>query len=221
VTGANQGLGLETARQLGRQGYRILVGARAGDCEPAAAALRDERIDATPLELDVTAPDPEALHALEVDVLVNNAGILPEAELPSTSVFDVPAEMVARTFDTNTLGAFRVSQAIVPGMRMRGFGRVVNVSSSMGQLAEMRAQFPAYRLSKTALNAFTRVLAHELEETNVLVNAVCPGWVRTELGGPKARLSVEEGADTIVWAATLPDGGPSGRFFRKRKEIPW
>jgi NAD(P)-dependent dehydrogenase (short-subunit alcohol dehydrogenase family) len=106
-------------------------------------------------------------------------------------------------------------------MRERGFGRVVNVSSGMGQLSDMNGGSPAYRLSKTALNALTRILADELRGTNVLVNSVCPGWVRTDMGGPHARLSVEDGADTIVWAATLPEGGPSGGFFRKREAIPW
>jgi NAD(P)-dependent dehydrogenase (short-subunit alcohol dehydrogenase family) len=222
VTGANRGLGLETARRLGLEGYRVVLGARdAARGEAAAGELRAQGIDASVLELEVTAPDAAALAAVEADVLVNNAGIIPEAGLASRSVFDVAPEVVLRGFENNTLGAYRVAQAVVPGMRERGFGRIVNVSSGMGQLTDMNGGSPAYRLSKTALNALTRILADELRSTNVLVNSVCPGWVRTDMGGPHARLSVEDGADTIVWAATLPDGGPSGGFFRKREAIPW
>jgi NAD(P)-dependent dehydrogenase (short-subunit alcohol dehydrogenase family) len=222
VTGANRGLGLETARRLGLEGYRVVLGARdRGKGEAAAEELRAAGVDASALELDVTAPDTAALAAVEADVLVNNAGIIPESGLPSRSFFDVPPEVVLRGFENNTLGAYRVAQAVVPGMRERGFGRVVNVSSGMGQLSDMNGGSPAYRLSKTALNALTRILADELRGTNVLVNSVCPGWVRTDMGGPHARLPVEEGADTIVWAATLPDGGPTGGFFRKREAIPW
>jgi NAD(P)-dependent dehydrogenase (short-subunit alcohol dehydrogenase family) len=222
VTGANRGLGLETARRLGLEGYRVVLGARdTARGEAAAGELRAQGIDAAALELDVTAPDAAALAAVEADVLVNNAGIIPEAGLASRSVFDVAPEVVLHGFENNTLGAYRVAQAVVPGMRERGFGRVVNVSSGMGQLSDMNGGSPAYRLSKTALNALTRILADELRGTNVLVNSVCPGWVRTDMGGPHARLSVEDGADTIVWAATLPEGGPSGGFFRKREAIPW
>jgi NAD(P)-dependent dehydrogenase (short-subunit alcohol dehydrogenase family) len=222
VTGANRGLGLETARRLGLEGYRVVLGARdAAKGEAAAAELRAAGIDASALELDVTAPDVAALAALEADVLVNNAGIIPESGLASRSFFDVPPDVVLGGFENNTLGAYRVTQAVVPGMRERGFGRVVNVSSGMGQLSDMNGGSPAYRLSKTALNALTRIVADEVEGENILVNSVCPGWVRTDMGGPHARLSVEDGADTIVWAATLPDGGPTGGFFRKREAIPW
>jgi NAD(P)-dependent dehydrogenase (short-subunit alcohol dehydrogenase family) len=121
--------------------------------------------------------------------------------------------------ETNTLGVVQVCQTLIP--LMDGRGRVVNVSSGMGQLSEMNGCCPGYRLSKTALNAVTRILADELRETGLKVNSVCPGWVRTEMGGPEATLSVEEGARGIVWAATLPDDGPSGGFFRRGEPIAW
>ena len=124
-----------------------------------------------------------------------------------------------RTFETNTLGPLMVSQALIP--LMQGSGRVVNVSSGMGQLAEMNGGYPGYRLSKAALNALTRILADELEDTSVKVNSVCPGWVKTDMGGPDAPRTPEQGVQTIVWLATLPDDGPTGGFFRDKQPIPW
>jgi NAD(P)-dependent dehydrogenase (short-subunit alcohol dehydrogenase family) len=221
VTGANRGLGLETARQLGDRGYRVLAGARTrGKAEEAARQLGG---DAEPVELDVlNAEHVERVASLgPVDVLVNNAGIVPEAGLGSTSAFDVPAEVVLHGLENNTLSAYRLIQLLAPAMRERGYGRIVNVSSGMGQLSDMFGGHPGYRLSKTALNAVTRIFAFELRDTNVLVNSVCPGSVRTDMGGANARLTVEEGVDTIVWLATLPDGGPSGGFFRRREPIAW
>jgi NAD(P)-dependent dehydrogenase (short-subunit alcohol dehydrogenase family) len=230
VTGANRGLGFETSRQLGRLGYSILLAGRdEAEARQAAVRLRGEGLDVTPLQLDVTDDASAArLGQLgQVDALVNNAGIVPEsptgatADAELTSVLEVPADLVRRGFETNTLGAYRVCQAIVPTMLRQGRGRIVNVSTGMAQLADMNGRYPGYRLSKTALNALTRILADELAGRNILVNSVCPGWVRTDMGGPNARLSVEEGVETIVWAATLPDGGPSGGFFRYRKPIAW
>ena len=127
--------------------------------------------------------------------------------------------IVRRTFETNTLGPLMVSQALIP--LMQGSGRVVNVSSGMGQLAEMNGGYPGYRLSKAALNALTRILADELKGTGVKVNSVCPGWVRTDMGGADAPRTPKQGAETIVWLATLPDDGPTGGFFRDKQPIPW
>jgi len=159
----------------------------------------------------------------KLDILINNAGISKDGQgtrsASVASVFRVPPQIVREIVDTNAIGAFIVSRALVP--LMRGEGRVVNVSSGMGQLAEMNGGWPGYRMSKAALNALTRILADELKDTNVKVNSVCPGWVRTDLGGSGASRSIEQGVDTIVWLATLPPDGPSGGFFRDRKPIAW
>jgi NAD(P)-dependent dehydrogenase (short-subunit alcohol dehydrogenase family) len=231
VTGANRGLGLETARQLARLGYRVLLAARdLGKAEAAARRLREEGLDVLPFELDVSS-DASCTRLTEigaVDALVNNAGVMLESDenplaagLLSQSALDVAPGLLRETLETNTLGAYRVIQALAPGMRERGYGRIVNVSSGLGQLNDMGGGYPAYRVSKTALNALTRIFAAELGGTGVLVNSVCPGWVKTDMGGPGARLSPEEGVRTIVWAATLPDDGPTGGFFRNLNPIPW
>jgi len=153
-----------------------------------------------------------------IDVLVNNAAIL-LAE--NAGVLDIAGDDFRATFETNVLGAIVVSQAFVPSMIKRRYGRIVNVSSTAGQLASMDTYAPAYSISKTALNAFSRQLAASCEGTGVLVNAASPGWVRTDMGGESAPRAVEEGADTIVWLATPPPGGPSGGFFSDRRQIEW
>lgn len=231
VTGANRGLGLETCRQLGARGYRVILTSRDPQQGRAAAeGLHQTGLDVSCHALDVG--DGASVHALadyirndfgRLDVLVNNAGILidgKESEMQgASSVFQAEIETLRRTLETNTFGPLRLCQQLIP--LMQGRGRVVNVSSGMGQLSEMNGGYPGYRLSKVALNALTRIFADELQGTQVKVNSVCPGWVRTALGGPEAERSVEEGADTIVWLATLPDDGPSGGFFRDRQVIPW
>jgi NAD(P)-dependent dehydrogenase (short-subunit alcohol dehydrogenase family) len=222
---------LETARQLGRSGYHVVLAARdLGKAEAAARALRGEQLDVVPFGLDVTNNSScERLRRLgTIDALVNNAGVMTESDenplaagLLSRSALDVAPELLREAFDTNTLGAYRVIQAVAPGMRERGYGRIVNVSSGLGQLNDMGGGYPAYRVSKTGLNALTRIFAAELRERGVLVNSVCPGWVKTDMGGPQARLAPEEGVRTIVWAATLPGDGPTGGFFRNLAPIPW
>jgi NAD(P)-dependent dehydrogenase (short-subunit alcohol dehydrogenase family) len=158
-----------------------------------------------------------------LDVLVNNAGVYLDGNRSGepSSAFDAKIETVRATVETNTYGPFQLCQALIPIMRKNNYGRVVNVSSGMGQLSAMGGGWPGYRISKTALNAVTRIFAEELKGTNILVNSVCPGWVRTDMGGPQATRTVEQGAETIVWLATLPDGGPTGGFFRDKQEIPW
>jgi len=159
------------------------------------------------------------------DILVNNAGVLLEphgfAVPEDASALVVDPEIVAATYACNALAPLRLIQAIVPLMRDNGWGRIVNVSSGMGQLADMGGCWPGYRMSKAALNALTRLTARELEGSPIKVNAVCPGWCRTEMGGQDATRSADEGAQGIVWAALLPDDGPSGGFFRDGKPIDW
>ena len=229
VTGAYRGLGVETARQLADKGYTVVITARR---EAEGTRARDELVsagyDACFHLLDVTDASSIALLAEFIrdeygtlQVLVNNAGIFPDAA-PGTeeaSIFQTELELVRTGLETNALAPLRLCQVLIP--LMHGQGRVVNVSSGMGQLSEMNGCCPAYRLSKTALNAITRIFADELRQTNVKINSVCPGWVRTDMGGPDAALSVEEGAQGIVWAATLSDDGPSGGFFRHGEPIDW
>jgi NAD(P)-dependent dehydrogenase (short-subunit alcohol dehydrogenase family) len=153
-----------------------------------------------------------------VDILVNNAAVLVSE---SGDVLSISSDDYRQTFDTNVFGVIDVCRAFVPDMARAGYGRVVNVSSGAGQLAAMTTYAPAYSMSKAALNAFTRLLAHTYRDEGVLANAVDPGWVRTDMGGPSAPRSPEEGADTIVWLAMLRDDGPTGGFFRDRRQIAW
>jgi NAD(P)-dependent dehydrogenase (short-subunit alcohol dehydrogenase family) len=226
VTGANRGIGLEIARQLARHGLTVVIGARDAKSGEAAAAELGGTVAAEPLDVTDAAGVERAVRAIgdrfgRLDVLVNNAGILiDEGKAASTVSLDV----VAKTLETNLLGAWRLSQAVIPDMRRGGYGRIVNVSSAMGTLDDLERSgggSPAYRLSKAALDALTILLASELRGENILVNAAIPGWVRTRMGGSGAPRSVEQGADTVVWLAMLPDGGPSGRLFQDRKPLDW
>jgi len=232
VTGGNRGMGLETCRQLARLGYRVVLTSRESALgETVAASLREkEGLVVEPFRLDLTrAEDIAALvaHARRrlgrVDVLVNNAGLYLEIGGASvrdrTSAFDAQLQVVRVIVETNLFGPFALSQGLVAMMRERAYGRVVNVTSAMGQLAEMGGGAPGYRFAGVGINAMTRIFAQELQGTNVLVNSVDPGWVRTR--SPDAHRSVEEGVETTVWLATLPDGGPSGQFFRDKQPIPW
>lgn len=230
VTGANRGLGLETSRQLARRGYHVvLTGRRPRKVESAVKALRVEGLSNTEAALlDVT--DDRQVRELvrqllrrhgHIDVLVNNAGqAFTTSFLADQGVLAVRPQTLLAAFDVNTVGAYRLGRAVLPHMNAAGFGRIVNVSSGLGQLSEMEGGWPAYRISKTALNAVTRQLHAEAGD-NVKVNSVCPGWTRTDMGGPEAERSVEEGAAGIVWAATLPRRGPSGGFFRDGRRIAW
>jgi NAD(P)-dependent dehydrogenase (short-subunit alcohol dehydrogenase family) len=226
VTGANRGIGLETSRQLLAHGLIVVLAGRDLDAtERALASLRADADRAMAVRLDVTdAGSIEHAHRGvsdrfgRVDVLVNNAAVMLNE---NGEVLDIPARAYHETFATNVFGAIDVCRAFVPDMARRRYGRVVNVSSRAGQLSSMADYAPAYSMSKTALNAFTRILAHSYRDRGVLVNAVDPGWVRTDMGGPSAPRSPKQGADTIVWLATLPDDGPSGGFFSDRRSIEW
>jgi NAD(P)-dependent dehydrogenase (short-subunit alcohol dehydrogenase family) len=214
VTGASRGIGREIAHELEAQGLTVVRGVRTPD--PADPAQR---------RLDVT--DQASVDALvagidrdpgRLDVLVNNAGILLDTGKPGVGA---DLDVVRETLDTNLFGAWRMATATAPLLRRSGHGRIVNLSSGLGQLSDMRGGMPGYRMSKVTLNALTRILAHELGPDGVLVNSTCPGYVRTDMSGPGATRSPADGADTAVWLATLPDDGPTGGFFRDRRPIPW
>ncbi len=226
VTGANRGMGLETCRALAQRGYQVVLASRDQRLgQQATHSFVQQELSVSYFALDVTnAGSIQHLkRALEerfggVDVLVNNAAVYPDE---GRSVLEVELETFRATMETNCYGPLLLCQAWVPGMIRRGYGRVVNVSSGAGQLSTMGDYAPAYSASKAALNALTRMVADAARGANVLVNAVDPGWVRTRMGGPAASRSIEQGIDTIVWLATLPDGGPTGGFFYDRQPIPW
>jgi NAD(P)-dependent dehydrogenase (short-subunit alcohol dehydrogenase family) len=219
VTGANRGIGRETARQLAEKGLDVIVTARdESDAKEAA-----EAVGGRPLQLDVT--DPESIERAaaavredpgSLDVLVNNAGVGIDFNV---SGLEPDFDAIERTLDTNLLGAYRVTVALLPLLRASGHGRIVNISSGMGAVSEMGGYAPGYRFSKAGLNALTRILATELADDGVLVNSACPGFVKTDMGGRYASKPVEEGAAGVVWLATLPDDGPTGGFFRDAEPI--
>lgn len=226
VTGANRGLGLETCKQLAKLDIQVILTSRdATKGTQTQQSLAKQGIEVIFHPLEVT--DNASIERIKsfviqqygrLDILVNNAGIFPDH---NDSALASSVDQLREAMETNLYGPFLLCQTFIPLMLQQNYGRIVNLSSGMGQLTEMNGCCPAYRTSKTALNALTRLLADELKGHNILINSVCPGWVRTDMGGPHAHRNVQEGADTIVWLATLPDTGPSGGFFRDRKPIPW
>ncbi|MGE5097938.1 MAG: SDR family oxidoreductase [Betaproteobacteria bacterium] len=227
VTGANRGIGREIARQLMKEDVFVVAGVRdAAKCEAAMADLRagGDNVVAYPLDVNDTRNvrmfvDHVAKQHGMPSILVNNAGIFPESS--KALVEDTPTSLWRQTFETNVFGVVRMCREIIPLMKKLRYGRIVNLSSGMGQMSQMTAGSPAYRVSKAALNALTITLAAELKGTGILVNSMSPGWVRTDMGGPDAPRSAEEAADTAVWLSLLPSSGPTGQFFRDRKPIPW
>ena len=227
VTGGNRGIGFEICRQLARKGINVVLTARdERHGARAAKTLQGEGLNVIFHALDVT--DGAKIHRLAAhmqgthgrcDVLVNNAGILLHSG--GTSVLKEDLDTVRRTMGANVYGPMLMMQALVPLMKKNGYGRIVNLSSGLGQLEDMGDGYPAYRLSKVCINALTRMFASATQGSGVLVNSACPGWVRTDMGGANATRSVEKGAETAVWLATLPDDGPTGKFFRDKREIAW
>ena len=225
ITGANKGIGHEVARQLAAKGFQVFVGARNAKAgRKAAEEIAKKGGKATFLKIDVADNDSVTTAAREfsniedhLDVLVNNAGIIADGD---SAILEISDDLFRNTLETNTLGALRVTRAFVPLLSKSKSPRVINVSSGGGQLTGGADGWsPAYCISKTALNGVTSQLATALPK--FAVNSVCPGWVRTDMGGQGASRSVEEGADTIVWLASDAPQNVTGKFLRDRKEIPW
>lgn len=224
ITGASRGLGLATAKALAGMGYFPIVTARTQSAvDEGLAQFAKGKADGHVLDVSddkSVAAFHEWLHPSHghASVLVNNAG---RAYWNSgRNGIDTPVSAVAEAINNNALSAYRMIQHALPRMNSNGWGRIVNISSGMGQLTDMGGGDVGYRISKTAMNAITRVAAAEAGP-NVKVNSICPGWVRTDMGGPHATRTLEQGVSGIVWAATLPDNGPSGGFFRDGKAIAW
>ena len=225
VTGANRGIGLEVVHQLAQRGMHVILGSRdQAKGEAAAQAFIREGLAVLPYQLDVT--DQRSIEQLSgevtdrfgrLDILVNNAAILYDTWQRATTA---DLDTVQSALETNLFGAWRMCQTFLPLLRKSRAGRIVNVSSEAGSLAQMGGGTPAYSMSKVGLNALTLMLAAELKGAGILVNAVSPGWVATEMGGLGGR-PVSQGAAGIVWAATLPAHGPTGGFFDDEQPVPW
>ncbi|MEO1050723.1 MAG: SDR family oxidoreductase [Bacteroidota bacterium] len=222
VTGANRGIGLEIVRQLAEKGYETILTSR--NAEKGKEAVEQIGLNNVYFYL-LDVADAQSVAQLEqditqrfgsLDMLINNAGINYDTW---QNAVNADLDNVKETLETNLIGAWRMAQAFIPLMKQHQYGRIVNVSSGAGALNGMSGGTPGYGVSKAALNALTIKLANELSGSGILVNAVCPGWVRTEMGGSEAPRSPAQGAEGIVWAAELPDNSPSGRFFRDKKEI--
>jgi NAD(P)-dependent dehydrogenase (short-subunit alcohol dehydrogenase family) len=223
VSGGNRGIGLEICRQLTARGIAVILGSRNEEKGKEAA----EKLSGNVVVHQLDMADEESVVRLEpfveeefgrLDILVNNAGISNDQGQRGA---DADLDLVREALEANLFGAWRLCEMAIPLMQRHGYGRIVNVSSGMGALEDMGGGSPGYRISKTALNALTRILASELRGSGILVNSVCPGWVQTDMGGSRAPRPIEDGADTPVWAATLPNNGPTGGFFRDRRPIPW
>jgi NAD(P)-dependent dehydrogenase (short-subunit alcohol dehydrogenase family) len=225
VTGGNRGIGFETCRQLAGRGAQVILTARQSAAgEEAVKKLAAQKLSVQFHRLNVTDPkDAAALRdELErafgrLDVLINNAGIYPKEDGPGLAV---RLDTVRATLETNTLAPLHLAQSLAPMLKRSRAARIINVSSGMGALSDMQGGYAAYRISKTALNAVTAILAAELRGA-VAVNSVCPGWVKTDMGGANADREVSEGADTLVWLALDAPQDLTGKFVRDRKVIPW
>ncbi len=231
VTGSNRGLGYAIAKKLGQiQGIKVVLTSR-GEAEGRAAQekLAQEGVSADYHSLDVSSD--RSVEAFtqwlsqtygKIDILINNAGVNPTGQIEESSVLTVKVETMLSTFTTNVLAVARISQALIPLMKKQNYGRIVNVSTEMASLTitlnDLYPLAPSYRLSKLGLNGLTVILAKELQGTNILVNAYSPGWMKTDMGGENAPFTAEEGAETAVYLATLPDGGAQGKFFAEMRK---
>ena len=228
VTGGNRGLGLETCRSLANLGYRVLMGCRDLDAGiEALLSLDNDRINAVQLDVSSKQDIDNLVQLIEtqygkLDVLINNAGVLLDAKLGEpASIVDADVDVVMQSLRINTVAPIAIINAMLPLMEAVDDARIVNISSGMGQLSDMGSQYAGYRISKAALNAATLIFAAELDPSKFKINAVCPGWVRTDMGTENADLSVEEGVDTAVWLATSADAQQTGGYYRNRELIDW
>lgn len=225
VTGANKGIGLEIVKELAEKGSTVILTSRDGaKGKKSCEELKKQGIEVLFHQLDVT--DGKSIDKItqflkekfeKIDVLINNAGIFIDGDKNASNV---SMETFRETMETNFYGPLRVSRALIPLLQESEDGRIINMSSGLGALQGAGPGYPSYSISKTALNGLTVKMAAELGEKGIKVNSMCPGWVRTDMGGQNASKSVEEGADTAVWLATATEI-PTGKFFRERKEIEW
>ena len=226
VTGGNRGIGLSVVRQLSQKGIETLLASRdlqAG--ERCAKALRKEGLPVTALQLDVISQ--ESIHKARasvkkmfgrLDILINNAAVYLDRDKNLHELKDGVFEL---TIATNLTGPLNLCRAFLPMMKAQGYGRIVNLTSGYGESRYLVAKVGAYKISKYAINGMTRILAGEVDGKKIKINSVCPGWVRTRMGGPSATRSPEEAAKGVVWAARLEEGGPSGQFFRDQRQVQW
>ncbi len=226
VTGGNRGIGLAACEGLAKLGMHVVMGSRdLVKGETAASALRQKGLDVEAVQLDVTDATSIEQARQEIqqklgrlDVLVNNAAVLLDE---NSNIMRLPTDTMRETMEANFYGPLMICQMFLPMMQQQRYGRVVNVSSQAGQLSTMGNYAPSYSISKTALNALTVMFAAAIHGGDIKINAMCPGWVRTDMGGRNASRSPEQGAETILWLATLPKDGPTGGFYRDQKPLAW
>jgi NAD(P)-dependent dehydrogenase (short-subunit alcohol dehydrogenase family) len=228
VTGSSKGIGFELVRQLALAGITTILSARNSSAgQDACRKLQAEGHSVNFVSLDVT--DPASISAAaefirqhygKLDILINNAGILPDED-SEASILSVAPDLVRRVFETNTMGALQVCQAMIPLLRLSSAGRILNISSGLGSLNDMDRGYPSYRISKAALNAVTRILAAELTGTDITINAICPGWVQTDMGGPNAERTPAQSVAGIMPVLLSKKDRPNGEFLRDGKPIPW
>jgi NAD(P)-dependent dehydrogenase (short-subunit alcohol dehydrogenase family) len=226
VTGGNRGIGFEACRQLAKIGFSVILSSRDEQKGlQAVSKLKSAGLDILYHKLDVTHGDDvnKIVRFIEkeigrLDVLINNAGVYLDE---GRNILDIEDEVMKTTMDINLMGPFYLCRAIIPIMKKNKYGRIVNLSSGLGSISSMGGGTGAYKISKAALNALTRILAAEVDSRQIKVNSLSPGWVKTEMGGKHANRSLDEAAEGIVGLATLPEDGPTGGFFRDQKQLPW